>query len=216
MLPGCYTCGPGRHSKQSCPVRRLKLLGGDPCLGCGVAHLKISQYCPHRSPELRLRLMYDKLKKSTESEEFIEAAREYLRGSIGAVVRRNIMLRRARENHTDGPFPGNSYPAPSALDTAQLAPPSISQIPKSSPSFPTPQYSQGPTSSYLPSQPLPSMRMYPPHSAPPPNPQPSMIITPSASRSNSLVPQAIMSMPRPQVLPNSRRSSNGDNANKSS
>lgn len=66
----------------------LKRAGVEHCSLCGLAHYGTARTCPHLSSETQVRLMLDALKTSTESRESIEAARSYLRGVIGDLVRK--------------------------------------------------------------------------------------------------------------------------------
>jgi len=66
----------------------LKRAGAEHCNLCGLAHYGTARTCPHLSSETQVRLMLDALKTSTESRESIEAARSYLRGVIGDLVRK--------------------------------------------------------------------------------------------------------------------------------
>lgn len=66
----------------------LKRAGPEHCNLCGLAHYGTARTCPHLSSETQVRLMLDALKTSTEPRESIEAARSYLRGVIGDLVRK--------------------------------------------------------------------------------------------------------------------------------
>jgi chromodomain-helicase-DNA-binding protein 4 len=80
----CLACGEV-HPVGYCPLKRS---GAEHCGLCGLAHYGTARTCPHLSSETQVRLMLDSLKTSTESRESIEAARNYLRGVIGDLVRK--------------------------------------------------------------------------------------------------------------------------------
>ncbi|KAI9813596.1 MAG: hypothetical protein M1827_003665 [Pycnora praestabilis] len=83
------------HKRGSCP---LKVAGVEYCGLCGLAHYGsgYNRTCPHINSETQVRLMLETLKQSTESMEYREMARKYLRGVVGSLVSR-------KKRQTDSP-----------------------------------------------------------------------------------------------------------------
>jgi chromodomain-helicase-DNA-binding protein 4 len=65
----------------------MKMTGVEKCPLCGVAHFSFSRICPHFKSETQVRRMLDALTLSPEPREYVEAARNYLRGVVGNIVR---------------------------------------------------------------------------------------------------------------------------------
>ena len=83
----CVVCNDsqGPHPVGHCP---LKAAGVEYCNLCGLAHYGIGRACPHLASEIQCRQMLAAIKESNEPKEHKDAAKLYLRGVIGDLVRR--------------------------------------------------------------------------------------------------------------------------------